>query len=88
MNMAITVTTDVFCDECGRWTNGASGTQKRSRPARRAAKAKGWIRVKHGDALADLCPACAMEFGYEFDRAKINDDEDPDLLMIKIHGRR
>ena len=56
--MAITISRDVFCDIdlCGCWTEGC--IQGNAGIARRAAKKRGWKRLKRGGVLVDVCPGC------------------------------
>lgn len=56
----IVKTSDVFCDRCPNWAEGASktssqgGTPAARKAARKAARAAGWVR-RDGQ---DLCPRC------------------------------
>ena len=54
--MSITVSTDVFCDgeDCGQWTNGATGVRIRARAARKKAARYGWLITRKGD-FCHLC---------------------------------
>lgn len=52
--MSITISTDVFCEECGNWTAGATGTKPRPKAAREIAKSQGWAFFKR----KDYCPDC------------------------------
>lgn len=53
--MSFIITTDVFCDKCGDWTEGAVGKSVSRREAWDIAKSRGWTRVnrKH------FCPVCS-----------------------------
>lgn len=60
--MTIVYTADVFCDRCGCWVHGATGskTSGLGRPALAVAKKAGWSRdVK--STYTDLCPECLKE---------------------------
>ena len=60
--MSITVTTDVFCDKCTKWTEGVSGrdyADKRS--ARKHAKQYGWILIENNGKFIDICPECRKD---------------------------
>lgn len=52
--MSITITTDVFCDECNDWVHGTTGPRSATREARSVARANGWKCDRDGD----LCPTC------------------------------
>ena len=71
--MSITVTTDVFCDLCGDWHSGVSGTKPQAKDARRSAKHFGWIYKKDevDGEMQDICPKCQSGEGSEetFDEA-------------------
>ena len=57
--MSITISTDVFCDNCVVWVEGISGrgfVDKKT--ARKNAKIQGWISIYRNKKLIDLCPAC------------------------------
>lgn len=57
--MSITVTTDVFCNNCTDWTEGVSGRDFADpKAARKHAKQNGWISIYRDKKLIDLCPAC------------------------------
>lgn len=56
--MSITVTTDVFCDDCGHWIHGPSTYKAEPMGARLWAKKAGWVRRKVNGALVDLCAKC------------------------------
>ena len=58
--MAICIVTDVFCDICSDWENGASGNRPKASEARAHLKNRGWIRRRNsaGDMI-DVCPRCA-----------------------------
>lgn len=53
--MSVRVTTDVFCDGCGRWAHYCVSNDSLIRDAQRAAKAQGWTFDRKGDCQ---CPAC------------------------------
>lgn len=50
--VSVTVTRDVFCDECGDWTHGV--VNEDAKAARRVARREGWVYRKG----KDLCPQC------------------------------
>lgn len=52
--MSITVTTDVFCDQCGDWVFGIASHKIENKKARLNAKKQGWLRIKN----QDICPSC------------------------------
>lgn len=53
--MSITITTDVFCDDCGMdWVHGITGNKPQRAEARRVARAAGWLCDRSGD----YCPKC------------------------------
>ncbi len=52
--MSLTLSTDVFCDQCGDWTPGTVGPRNGGREARTIARSRGWTFSKH----KDLCPLC------------------------------
>ena len=59
--MSLTITTDVFCDECGAWnsqTGGATGMVIMGHEARRKAKSAGYVCLRENGKLLDLCPDC------------------------------
>ena len=39
--MSVTISTDVFCDQCGNWIEGVTGAKPRHKAARRVAKEAG-----------------------------------------------
>lgn len=53
--MSITITTDVFCDQCNRWAHYHAGTKAVPAEAVKAARADGW---KIDRRLKATCPAC------------------------------
>ena len=53
--MSVRVTTDVFCDGCGRWAHYRVSSSAHIREAQRAAKALGWSFDRKGDCQ---CPEC------------------------------
>lgn len=55
MSIAVTVTTRVVCDRCGRQTDGYSSVTVRAREARKRARANRWRKRQGGP---DLCPPC------------------------------
>ena len=55
--MSVTISTDVFCDRCGNWTSGTTGSRPQIQEARRIAKGRGW---KVG-RTEDVCPDCIGE---------------------------
>jgi len=58
--MSVTISTDVFCDQCGNWIEGVTGAKPRHKEARRVAKEAGWsYHPSHG--YQDLCPICAAD---------------------------
>ena len=54
----ITVTTDVFCDICGKWIFGTVGPEEDEWGARENAEKYGWI---YTDEMKDVCPDCQKE---------------------------
>jgi len=58
--MSITITTDIFCDSCQDWTDGAcgGGGMTQTQEARRNAKRKGWVYKKIDGKMVDVCPDC------------------------------
>ena len=48
--MSIVISTDIFCDECGDWTDGVTGP----RSGKKEAKRKRW----HVTSRRHLCPIC------------------------------
>lgn len=56
--MSITITTDVFCDVCGKWIHGVTGSRPDRRTARHRAKANGWIRRLCNGKMIDECSLC------------------------------
>ncbi len=52
--MSISITTDLFCDQCSHWQPGCTRRAAASREVLAAARQVGWTitRGKH------LCPAC------------------------------
>jgi len=57
----LSITTDVFCDICGNWTQGAVGRTIRVRQARENAASRGWRQIKRDGKLIDICPVCLGE---------------------------
>ena len=59
----IIITTDVHCDRCSNWCAEIAviDGEKRARKARKEARQYGWIQIKAGGRLLDLCPDCAAE---------------------------
>jgi hypothetical protein len=53
--MSVRITTDVFCDGCGRWAGYRVSERALTREAQRAAKAQGWVFDRKRDCR---CPAC------------------------------
>jgi hypothetical protein len=55
--MSLTISTDVFCDQCSDWTYGPTGPRTNKKLAPAMAKRAGWkiTSRKH------LCPRCAHE---------------------------
>lgn len=64
--MSITVRTEVFCDNCCNWIQGAVGGQKLVQVARRYAQRQGWTR-QNG---RDLCKLCSARFSEERRRSQ------------------
>ncbi len=54
--MSASTYTDIWCDVCGTWDDGA--TSKTAREARRQAKAHGWRSLPGG---LDVCPSCVKK---------------------------
>lgn len=59
--MSFTITTDVFCDECGAWTNGVSEGSPNRASAWTVAKARGWKKIKG----KHTCPMCSGDAEYK-----------------------
>lgn len=59
--MSMTITTDVFCDDCSDWTEGVSAIKIQAKTALAIAKSRGWKRIREGNLVLDLCPACARK---------------------------
>lgn len=61
--MAIRVTTDVFCDDCGCWVHGGVSHRIAAKDARSVAAKEGWVyklRIRdEGNKMVDLCSECA-----------------------------
>lgn len=55
--MTITVTTDVFCNNCGTWIHGTTAPAMLAVQARNRAKKSGWTHPKRG---VDFCPDCSV----------------------------
>lgn len=53
--MIVRITTDVFCDGCGRWDHYRVSAKAHVREAQQAAKASGWTVDRKGDCK---CPEC------------------------------
>lgn len=56
--MSVTITTDIFCDDCPIWTEGVAYGWPAVREAREHAKRNGWKYIKRGCVMVDLCPDC------------------------------
>lgn len=59
--MSARVTTDIFCDKCGDWTNGVTSARIGAKKARRIAKSRGWAYRRSTEEpypMVDLCPSC------------------------------
>lgn len=58
--MSITVTTDVFCDDCSNWIFGDASHKIRKNYARKIAKKNGWKHFKSPitEKMIDVCPKC------------------------------
>lgn len=63
--MSITVSTDVFCDDCSSWEDGATGSKIRAKAARAIVKEMGWKRYLVNGKWIDLCPVCAAAYESE-----------------------
>ena len=60
--MSIVITTDVFCDKCGNWVFGATGSKPYARFARYRARLAGWVRRRSQNGkMIDICPNCIRE---------------------------
>ena len=58
--MSITVTTDVFCDWCSAWMEGAISDRAQAKESRRMVYEEGW-RYRWSKArqkYEDVCPRC------------------------------
>jgi hypothetical protein len=53
--VSVTITTDVFCDECSHWAHFGTGTKSQTGEALRAARAAGWTVLASGRCT---CPKC------------------------------
>lgn len=62
--MSLSVSTDVHCDECGAWVDGAVDTKMAASAARRAARLAGWKRIRG----RDICPDCRESALQEVER--------------------
>lgn len=55
--MAVSVTTDIFCDgkDCGAWEHGVTGRLSDAKGARHSVKRYGWTN----EGSRDFCPTCS-----------------------------
>jgi hypothetical protein len=53
--MSVRVTTDVFCDACGRWAHYTVRDKAHVQAAQRGARKAGWTFDRKGDCK---CPEC------------------------------
>jgi hypothetical protein len=61
--MSITITTDIFCNRCGKWATGHKDPKEASvQKARRYLKMQGW---KYLWNRYDVCPACVKDQSWE-----------------------
>lgn len=66
--MAFTITTDVFCDDCGNWDAGESGNTIMKTRAWARVKKRGWSRER-GKHICPVCNGKATgkgEYGYYY----------------------
>lgn len=68
--MAVTITTEMFCDGCANWQHVATGRMPQKALAHAKAKAAGWTqKVANNGSVRCLCPMCnGTQPGYWDDR--------------------
>lgn len=61
--MSFTIVTDVFCDLCGNWINGATGRKPERGAANKEARRLGWkVQRECGvGPFQHICPNCQKE---------------------------
>lgn len=63
--MSVTITTDVFCDECGRWDHYRCGEKAFVRDAQRAAVRAGWlVKVTTNECMCPECNGSKAKYSY------------------------
>ena len=62
--MSVRITTDVFCDECGRWATFGTDDRAHVKAAQQGARKHGWTFKRNGDCACPECNGKTQRGGY------------------------